>query len=260
MAQNATGQRANPQVHSNAPCRRAFFAIAFPSAPPTTMSRKMPAVVIPLRTTRRIAIPRTFQIGRVSCSSCALFIALITDDIAPLAAQTAPTRPMRNASRRGSSRRVPLQAADEVDHAVGRDRIEQALEVVEEVEEPERADEKGHRREEGEERAVGDLLGEARAVVLLERGEAPLERGPPVGQAQLLGRARSVPGGRVSISRGRQCGSGRALPSSRPPARAGRSVERLRRRLPPAGSPRRARRPLRPEGSSATWRRRWSPR
>jgi hypothetical protein len=42
---------------------------ASPSAPPTTMRRKMPAVAIPLETTRRIAIPRTFQNGRVSrCS------------------------------------------------------------------------------------------------------------------------------------------------------------------------------------------------
>src|SRR5436309_3135087 len=98
MAAKATGQRTIPHVHWNAPPRCAFFEIASPREPPTTMSRKIPAVVNPLTTTRRIATARTFQIGRVSCRSTARFTALITDDIAPLAAQTAPKKPIRNAA------------------------------------------------------------------------------------------------------------------------------------------------------------------
>src|SRR5437773_8569698 len=98
MAQNATGQRAIPQTHSNAAPTPAFFEIASPSAPPTTIRRKTPAVVIPLETTSRIATPRTFQGGRVSCRSYALFTALIIEAIAPLAAQTAPRSPMMNAA------------------------------------------------------------------------------------------------------------------------------------------------------------------
>src|SRR5437667_12848312 len=97
MAAKATGQRTIPQVHWNAPPRRAFFAIASPSAPPTTMSKKIPAVVIPLETTRRIATPRTFHNGRVSGRSYAAFPALITDLIAPLAAHTAPATPIAKA-------------------------------------------------------------------------------------------------------------------------------------------------------------------
>jgi len=62
------------------------------------MRRKMAAVVIPLETTRRIARARTFQIGRVSCRSCALFKALIKEVMAPLAAQIAPKRPIANAA------------------------------------------------------------------------------------------------------------------------------------------------------------------
>src|SRR4051794_36957480 len=62
------------------------------------MRRKMPAVVIPLAATRRIARARTFQIGRVSCRSCALFKALIMEVMAPLAAQIAPKKPIANAA------------------------------------------------------------------------------------------------------------------------------------------------------------------
>ena len=62
------------------------------------MSRKMPAVVIPLVRTRRMAIARSFQNGRVSGRSYARFTALITEPIAPLATQTAARNPMRNAA------------------------------------------------------------------------------------------------------------------------------------------------------------------
>src|SRR6266576_1964506 len=178
MAQNATGQRAMPQAHWKAPPTPAFFEIESPSAPPTTISRKMPAVVIPLVTTRRIAIPRTFQKGRVSGRSYARLTALITEVIAPLATQTAPKKPIRN-------------------------------DVVEQVEEAQRADEKSDGGEEGEQRAVGDLLGETHAIVLHERREAAPDCGKPFGRSQLLRRARDVPGAGLSISRGRQCGSGR---------------------------------------------------
>src|SRR6266576_609114 len=109
-----------------------------------------------------------------------------------------------------------MQARDELDHAVRRNRVEQRLHVVEQVKETERPDEEGYGREEGEKRAIGDLLGESHAVVLHESAEAAFERSHPLGRAQLLWRARDVPGGCVSISRGRQSGSGRASLSSVP--------------------------------------------
>jgi hypothetical protein len=62
------------------------------------MSKKVPAVVSPLETTRRIATARTFQNGRVSCRSIAFLTALTTVPIAPLATQTAKKKPTAKAA------------------------------------------------------------------------------------------------------------------------------------------------------------------
>src|SRR5207247_6847662 len=98
--------------------------------------------------------------------------------------------------------RVLLQTGDETDHAVGGDRVEERLDVVEEVKEAERSHEEGHRGEEGQERAVGDLLREAHAVVLQEPREAPLEDGRPLGAAEALWRAGRAADPGSPLSRG----------------------------------------------------------
>src|SRR6266480_2692474 len=162
--------------------------------------------------------------------------------IAPLAAQTAPKKPITNATPD-----VPplesLQVRDERNHALRRDRVEQLLDVVEQVEHAERADQERDGREECEQRAVGDLLREAHAVIAHERAEAPFQRRDPLAEAQPLGRARRTPYSCATVlSRGRQGGSARPGPSCRLRVRAGRSVARSRRPLLPEEIPRRARR------------------
>jgi hypothetical protein len=97
MPPKAIGQRAIAQKSSNAPPRCALLAIASPSGPPKTIRRKSAAKAKPLASTRTIDVRRTFQNGLVSIRSYAVFTALITEFIAPLAAHTAPKAPSTTA-------------------------------------------------------------------------------------------------------------------------------------------------------------------
>src|SRR5207302_8407083 len=121
--------------------------------------------------------------------------------------------------RGGSATRVALERGDEPDHAARRDRVEEALRVVEQVEDAQRADDERHRREESEQGAVRDLLGETETVVGEELLESPLQRREPLAAAEAP-RVRGCASVRPRFSRGRQGRTDRPGPSSYPRARA----------------------------------------
>jgi hypothetical protein len=107
--------------------------------------------------------------------------------------------------RRAARARVLLEPVDEPDHAVRRYRVEKPLHVVVEVEQPEQAEQERDGGEEREHRAEGDLLGEARAVVLEEPLPRPLEDVDPLAEGESTRARRDMTGlGRAefSVSRG----------------------------------------------------------
>ena len=84
---------------------------------------------------------------------------------------------------RRALRRLLLQRVDRLQHVAGRDRGEELLQRLVGPDQVEQADEEDHRGEEREQRAEGDLRGQAHRVVGQERLERPLEglrptRGP----------------------------------------------------------------------------------
>jgi len=153
-------------------------------------------------------MPRTFQNGRVSRRPYARLTALITLPIAPLAAHTAPSAAEQDRQHPRPALRVSLQPLDEMDHAVRRDRPEERLHLVEEVQHAEQPEQERDRGEEREQRAVGHLLRKPHAVVRQEPRERPLEDRDPLAAREPLRPTRCVPDVR-QLSRGRGATSGR---------------------------------------------------
>ena len=77
---------------------------------------------------------------------------------------------------------VALQSLDERDHAVRCNRREEGLHLVVEMEHAEQPEQERGRGEEREQRAVGHLTGEPRAVVREELPERSPEDGDPLGE------------------------------------------------------------------------------
>ena len=113
---------------------------------------------------------RVFQNGRVSTRSYARLTALITAPIAPLAAQVAPAAPTTNATTDVPFDVSCCSVSIVVEHVVrARPGRENSCSVVVGPDQVEQADEEDHRGEEREQRAEGNLRGQAHAVVGEER-------------------------------------------------------------------------------------------
>ena len=144
-----------------------------------------------------------FQNGRVSSSSLARLTALITEPVAPDAAHSAASMPRARAIAEPAWLSVELSFArsSDVQDGLRRDRREQVGQRVvrARADQPEQGDEQDHAREEREQRAVRDLLGETETVVGEELLARALQRGDPLGATQPGRQAR----GSLSLDEGK---------------------------------------------------------
>ena len=192
------------QTKSHAPPRCAWLAIASPIGPPKTISRNSDANGQAGRDDEDDRVePHLPDGARLE----AVVGAVDRLDHGAHRAARGPDReeePGHDRDRRRAL--VPrgrlLREVDRVDHRAGRHGAEEVLELVVGADQPEQADEQDDAGEEGEQRAEGDLLREAHAVVPEELLERPLEDVHPLARREAVRPGRNVAD--VGVSRGRQ--------------------------------------------------------